>query len=104
MKLIEKLADGEADEMILATDVDDTQCSELIANVPVPQIADRIVEVDTAFHGSESHSESLHRSSTCQHTQSDRRRSSKIQAASYERTGCEDCFKKRSSSELVKKL
>ena len=71
MELIEKLADGEADEMILATDVDDTQCSEPIENVPITQIADRIVEIVTAFHWSESHSESLHRSSTCQDTQSD---------------------------------
>ena len=57
--------------MILATDVDDTQCSEQIVDVLVPQIADRIVEVVTAFHGSESQSESLHRSSTCQDTQND---------------------------------
>ena len=68
MKLIEKLTDEEVDEMIPETDVDDTQCSEQIVDVPVPQIADRIVEVVTAFHGSESQSESLHRSSTCQDT------------------------------------
>ena len=66
MKLIEKLTDEEVDEMILETNVDDTQCSEQIVDVPIPQIADRIVEVVTAFHGSESQSESLHRSSTCQ--------------------------------------
>ena len=90
--------------MILATDVDDTQCSEQIVDVLVPQIADRIVEVVTAFHGSESHSESLHRSSTCQDTQRDREDRQRFKAASYERTGCEDCFKTRSSSELVKKL
>ena len=54
--------------MILETDVDDTQCSEQILDVPVPQIAERIVEVVTAFHGSESLNESLYRSSTCQDT------------------------------------
>ena len=54
MKLIEKLTDEEVDETILVTDVDDTQCSEQVVDVPVPQIADRIVEVVTAFHGSES--------------------------------------------------
>ena len=68
MKLIEMLTDEDVDEMILETDVDDTQGSEQIVDVPVPQIADRIVEVVTAFHGSESQSESLHRSSTCQDT------------------------------------
>ena len=71
MKLIEKLTDERVDEMILETDVDDTQRSEV--GVPVPRIADRIVEVVTAFHRSESQNESLHRSSTCQdrtHTQS----------------------------------
>ena len=54
--------------MISETDVDDTQCSEQIVDVPVPQIAESIVEVVTAFHGSESQSESLHRSSTCRDT------------------------------------
>ena len=37
MKLIEKLTDENVDEMILETDVDDTQCSEQIVDVPVPQ-------------------------------------------------------------------
>ena len=60
--------DEGVDEMTLETDVDDTQCSEQIVDVPVPQIAERIVEVVTASHGSESQSESLHRSSTCQDT------------------------------------
>ena len=68
MKLLEKLTDEEVDEMILVTEVDDSQCSEQIVDVPVPQIADRIVKVVTAFHGSESQNESLHRSSTCQDT------------------------------------
>ena len=54
MKLTEKLTDEEVDEMILQTDVDDTQCSQQIVDVPVPQMADRIVEVVTALHGSES--------------------------------------------------
>ena len=71
MKLSEKLTDEEVDEMIPETDVDDAQCSEQIVDVPDPQIADMIVEVVTAFHGSESQSESLYRSSTCQDTQSD---------------------------------
>ena len=53
-KLTDKLSDEEVDETILETDVDDTQCSEQIVDVPVPQIADRIVEVVTAFHRSES--------------------------------------------------
>ena len=69
MKLIEKLADEEVGEMILETDVDDTQCSEQIVDVPVPQITERIVEVVTAFHRSESQNESLYRSSICQDTQ-----------------------------------
>ena len=63
-----KLTDEELDEMILETDVDDTQCTEQIVDVPVPQIADRIVEVVTTFHRTESHNEPLHRSSTCQNT------------------------------------
>ena len=48
MKLLEKHTDEEVDEMILETDADDTQCSEQIVDVPVPQIAERIVEVGTA--------------------------------------------------------
>ena len=68
MKLFETFTDEEVDEMILETDVDDTQCSEQIVEVPVPQIAERIVDVVTAFHRTESQGESLHRSSTCQDT------------------------------------
>ena len=68
MKLIEKLTDEEVDEMILETDVDETHCSQQLFDVPVPQIVERIVEVVTAFHGSESQNESLYRSSTCQDT------------------------------------
>ena len=65
--------------MILQTDVDDPQCSEQTVDVPVSQIAERIVEVVTAFHRSESQNESLHRSSTCQDTHTKCwRRSSKI--------------------------
>ena len=70
MKLIEKLTDEEVDDMILETNVDDTQCSVQIVDVPVPRIAERIVEIVTAFHGSESQNEPSHRSSTCRHTQS----------------------------------
>ena len=36
MKLLEKLTDEEVDEMILKTEIDDTQCSEQIVDVPVP--------------------------------------------------------------------
>ena len=68
MKLIEKLTDEEVDEMILETDVDETPCPQQLFDVPVPPIAERIVEVVTTFHGSESQNESLHRSSTCQDT------------------------------------
>ena len=58
MKLLEKPSDEDVDEMILETDVDDTECSEQIVDVPVPQIAERIVEVVSASHGSESQNES----------------------------------------------
>ena len=68
-KLTDELTDEEVDEMILETDVDDTLCSEQIVDVPLPQIANRIVEVVTAFHRSESQNEPLYRSSTCQNTQ-----------------------------------
>ena len=105
MKLIEKLTDEEVEEMIPEIDVDDTQCSEQIVDVSVPQIADRIVEVVAALHWSESQNEPSHRSSTCRHTQSggeDRQRFS-FTAASCERTGCEDCLKARPSSEPVNK-
>ena len=109
MKLIEKLTDEEVDEMILETDVDDTQCSEQIVNVPVSQIADRIVEVVTTFHRSESHNEPLHRSSTCQNTRTQKVmekivKDSQSLTASFERTGCKGCLKTRSSSELVNRL
>ena len=87
------------------SDVDDTQCSEQIVDVPVPQIAERIVEVVTAFHGSESQDESLHRPETCQDKVVEKIvKDSQSPAASYERTGCEDCLETRSSSELVSKL
>ena len=69
MKLSERLTDEEVDELIPVIDVDDRQCSEQIVDVPVSQIADTIVEVVTAFHGSESQNEPPHRSSTCRHTQ-----------------------------------
>ena len=68
MKLIEKLTDEEVGGTILETDVDLTQSSEQIVDVPVPQIAARIVEVVTAFHRSGSQNESLYRSSTCPNT------------------------------------
>ena len=104
MKLLEKLTDEEVDEMILETDVDDTQCSEQIVDVPVPQIAEGVLEVVTAFHRSESQNESLHTSSTCQDTHKVVEKivkDSQSPAASCERTGCEDCLKARPSSEPV---
>ena len=69
-KLFEKFTDEEDDEMILETDVADALCSEQIVDVPVLQITERILEVVTAFHGSESQKESLYRSSTCRDTHS----------------------------------
>ena len=62
MKLTEKHTDEEFDEMIAETDVDDTQCSLKIVDVPVPQIAERIVEVVTA-HRSYTHAKCWRRSS-----------------------------------------
>ena len=84
-----------------------TQCSEQIVDVPVPQIAERIVEVVTAFHRSESQNESLHRR---QHVRTHTHilvekivKDSQSPAASCEPTGCEDCLKARPSSEPVNK-
>ena len=58
--------------MILVTDVDETHCPQQLFDVPVLQIDEKIVEVITAFHGSEFQNEWSHRSSTRQnrHTQS----------------------------------
>ena len=50
-KLIEKLTDEEVDEMILETDVDETLSTQQLVGVPVPQIAERIVEVVTHSKG-----------------------------------------------------
>ena len=86
--------------MILEIDVEETHCAQQLADVSVPQLAERIVEVVTAFHGSESQNEKLHRSSTCTH---------KVMGFSISRskwrehTGRKDCLKTRSSSELVYK-
>ena len=94
--------------MILETDDDETRCPQQLVDVPVPHIAERIVEVVTAFHGSESWDESLHRSSHGpDHTHKVVEKiikDSKSHAASCERTGCKDCLKPRSKSELVNKL
>ena len=106
-KLIEKLIDEEVDEMILETDVDDTRCSEQIVDVPVPQIAERIVAVVAALHGSESQNESLLGSSTCQDTHKVVEqiiKDSQSPAASCERTGSKDGLKTRPSSEPVNKF
>ena len=95
MKLIEKLTDEEVDEMIPEIDVDDTQCSEQIVDVPVPQIAERIVEIVTAFHGSESRvvAQTVNMST---HTVVERIvKDSQSHAASCRRTGCGDCLKAR---------
>ena len=67
MKLTEKLTDEMVDEMMLETDINETQCPQQLADVSVLQIVG-IVEVVTAFHGSESQNESLHKSSTCHNT------------------------------------
>ena len=107
MKLIEKLIDEEVVEMILETDVDDTRCSEQIVDVPVPQIAERIVAVVAALHGSESQNESLLGSSTCQDTHKVVEqiiKDAQSPAASCERTGCKDGLKTRPSSEPVNKF
>ena len=106
-KLIEKLIDEEVDEMILETDVDDTRCSEQVVDVPGPHIAERIVAVVAALHGSESQNESLLGSSTCQDTHKVVEqiiKDSQSPAASCERTGCKDCLKTRPSSEPVDKF
>ena len=58
MMPIEKLTDEE--KRIISSSLQ-------LFEVPVPHI-ERIVEVVTTFHGSESNNESLHRSSTCQDT------------------------------------
>ena len=99
MKLLEKLTDEEVDEMILETHIDDTQCSEQIVDASVLQIAERIVEVVTAFHGSESKNEPSDTHSGGEKTVKD----SQSPAASCERTGCEDCLKARPSNEPVNK-
>ena len=99
---IAKLTDKEVDEMILETDAEETHCPQQLFDVPVPQIADRIVEVVTAFQASESWNESLHRSSTCQMVEKIFQ-DSQSHAASGERTGCKGCLTTRSRSELVNK-
>ena len=103
-KLTEKLTDEEVDEMILETDVDETSCPQQLADVSVQQFAERIVEVVTAFHGSESQNESLHRSSTCQDTHTVVEKiikDSQSHAAICKHTARKDCLETRSSSELV---
>ena len=105
MKVTEKLTDEEVDEMILETDAHEIYCPQQLFDVPVPQPADsgschtirqeRILEriVVEIVNMSE-------------HTPSDEKivKDSQSLAASYERTGCEDCLRTRSSSELVNKL
>ena len=130
MKLTE-LTDEEVDGMILEIDVDDTQCSEQIVDVLVPQIAERIVGNVTAFHeriprtshrtdrqhvdthtkwwGTSSkilcHTKWWRRSSKILSHTKWWRRSSKIlpPTAVCERTGCEDCLQARPSSAPVNK-
>ena len=106
MKLIEKLTDEEVDEMIPETDVDDTQCSEQLADVSVPQISDRIVEVVTALR------ERIPKRAIAQIVNMSRHthkvlekivKDSQSPAAVCERTGCEDCLKARPIGEPVNK-
>ena len=108
MKLIEKLTDEEVDEMILETDVDETPCPQQLFDVPVPPIAERIVEVVTTFHGENPKtSRCTDRQHFKAHTHTVEERiikDSQSHAASCERTGCKDSLKTRSSSELVNKL
>ena len=84
MKLTEKLTDEEVDGMIPEIDVDDTQCSEQLVDVPVLLIAERIVEVVTAFHRSEPQNEPLYRSSTCQDAHSGKWRTHRMQSLSQD--------------------
>ena len=96
MNLIEKLTDEEVDEMIPETDDDETHCPQRLFDVPVPEIAERIVDVVTTFHGSESQNEPLHRSSTCHDTHKVVKKiikNSQSHAASCERRGCKECLK-----------
>ena len=101
MKLIEKLTDEEVEEMIPEIDVDDTQCSEQLADVSVPQMADRIVEVVSALHGSESQKRAIAQivNMSTQKIVKD----SQSSTATCARTGHEDCLKARPSSEPVNK-
>ena len=46
-----KLTDEEVHEMTLKTDADETHCRQQLFEVSVPQIAESIVQVVTAFHG-----------------------------------------------------
>ena len=112
MKLMEKPTDEEVDEMILEADVDDTQCSEQIVDVPVPRIEDRIVEVVT-WHSAGANPRASHCTDrqhvrTHTHTQSDgedRRRFS-ISRSKW-LANAQDAkilSRHRSSSKLVNKL
>ena len=107
MKVTEKLTDEEVDEMILETDADETHCPQQLFDVPVHQTADsgschsipqeRIMErIVVQIVNMSEHT----------HTQSDEEivKDSQSLATSYECTGCEDCLRTRSSSELVNKL
>ena len=91
MNLLEKLTDEEVDEMILETDVDETHCPQQLADVLVPQNAERIVEVVTAL-GSESQNESL-QIRTHTHTVVEKIiKDTQSHAASCEHTGRKDCL------------
>ena len=92
--------------MIPEIDVDDTQCSDQIVDVPVPHIAERIVEVAQQSTGANPR---MSRSTGRPHVRDTHKvveniaEDSQSHAASCERTGCKDCLKARPSSEPVNK-
>ena len=101
-----KLTDEEkVDEMILS-DVDETHCPQQLVDVPVPQIAERIVEVVTQHITSANPGTS--RCTDRQHVETHKVvakiiKDSQSHAASCECTGSKDCFKTRSNSKPVNK-
>ena len=108
MKLTEKLTDEEVDEMILETDVDETQLSSTARrrisssarrknrgscqSIPRERIPERIVAqiVNMSEHTHKMMEKII--------------KDSQSHAASCEHTGRKDCLKTRSSSDLVYKL
>ena len=103
MKLLGKLTDEEVDEMILETDVDDTQCSEQIVDVPVLQIAERIDSMPQDRIPERVSAQIVDMSGYRHKVVEKIVKDSQSPAASCERTGCEYCRKARPSSEPVSK-